>query len=285
MKEASPGATPTLAAQNVWGITYVNDLVLRDDNAVTGNLGASPGTGSSTGLGERIYALHDANHDVTSITDASGNVLERFSYDPYGNVTVTTAYGDTATDLYNWNVLFQGGKRDATTGFYEFQHRDYDPSEERWMEEDPAGYVDGANTSDFEIGDPVGTLDFTGFSVLAVIGGEVGGIVGGIVGGAVGAGGGTAVEPGGGTVLGGALGGAEGAGLDDQLGGYIGWEAGEGLNWILTRPNLPPAKSLGEMKTTNILERLNSLDKGAETIANGSAINMIIRETPSRDKR
>jgi YD repeat-containing protein len=86
MKEASPGATPTLAAQNVWGITYVNDLVLRDDNAVTGNLGASPGTGSSTGLGERIYALHDANHDVTSITDASGNVLERFSYDPYGNV-------------------------------------------------------------------------------------------------------------------------------------------------------------------------------------------------------
>ena len=71
-------------AQYVWGLGYVNDLVLRDrdadSNSGTGSLGKS-----SSGLEERLYAQQDANYNVTSLTNASGTVVEQYRYDPYGS--------------------------------------------------------------------------------------------------------------------------------------------------------------------------------------------------------
>src|SRR5258708_24398544 len=46
--------------QYVWGLGYVDDLVLRDDSSTSGSLGAS-----SSGLGERLYVQQDANFNVT----------------------------------------------------------------------------------------------------------------------------------------------------------------------------------------------------------------------------
>ena len=37
---------------------------------------------------QTLYAEYDADYNVTSITNSSGGVVERYSYDPYGNVTV-----------------------------------------------------------------------------------------------------------------------------------------------------------------------------------------------------
>ena len=97
------GRARTVTSQNVWGIDYVNDLVLRDDNSTSGSLGI---TGS--GLGRRLYAQHDANYNTTALTDASGDVQERFVYDPYGAVTVLTPSWAAATDLIGWEYVFQG---------------------------------------------------------------------------------------------------------------------------------------------------------------------------------
>jgi hypothetical protein len=33
---------------------------------------------------ERLYTQHDANFNITSITNAYGDVVERYQYDPYG---------------------------------------------------------------------------------------------------------------------------------------------------------------------------------------------------------
>jgi RHS repeat-associated protein len=137
-------ATPIVTDQYVWGEAYANELVLRDSNAdgntSTGNLGIS-----SSGLEQRIYAEHDANWNVTALTDTSGNVLEQFTYDPYGNVTVLSPSSGVAADLYSWVYLFQSGRRDATTGLYKFEQRDYNPALGTWMEQDPAGYINGLN--------------------------------------------------------------------------------------------------------------------------------------------
>ena len=85
--------------QYVWSPTYVNDLVLRD-RSTNGN-----GT-----FDERIYVQQDANHNVTAITSATGTVLERFTYDPYGTSTALSSSWSASADTKNWLYLFQGGR-------------------------------------------------------------------------------------------------------------------------------------------------------------------------------
>ena len=59
---------------------YVDALVLRDRD--------SNGDGT---LDERLYVAQDANYNVTVLLDNSGNVVERYIYDPFGSVTVLDA--------------------------------------------------------------------------------------------------------------------------------------------------------------------------------------------------
>ena len=48
----------------------------------------------SNGLERRLYAQQDANGNVTALVNTSGNVVERYVYDPYGRFDVKDA---------NWN--------------------------------------------------------------------------------------------------------------------------------------------------------------------------------------
>ncbi|WP_339733792.1 hypothetical protein [uncultured Gimesia sp.] len=59
--------------QFVWGMRYIDDLVLRDRDT----------TGNGI-LDERLYALQDGNWNVTAICDENGDVQERYAYDSYG---------------------------------------------------------------------------------------------------------------------------------------------------------------------------------------------------------
>ncbi len=160
--QTSPTATPVVADQYVWGMAYVNELVLRDDNSVSGNLGK---TGS--GLGLRVYALQDANWNVTSLVIGSGYVAERFAYDPYGNATVYN-YSNPIADQYNWVYRFQGGRWDPVTGLITFQHRDYSPVLGRWMEQDPLGMALGPNAYLGFDCNPVDEVDPLGFSTIII---------------------------------------------------------------------------------------------------------------------
>jgi YD repeat-containing protein len=83
----------TMTAQYVWGIDYINNLVERDD---------------STGQSRRMYVLQDVNRSVSGTIDISGNVQERFLYDPYGSQTVMTASWIVTTDDYSFLYKFQG---------------------------------------------------------------------------------------------------------------------------------------------------------------------------------
>jgi len=70
--------TSNVSFQYVWGAGYVDDLVLRD-------------TYSGGVKTQRLYAQQNANYDVTALVNTSGQVQERYLYDPYGAVTVTDA--------------------------------------------------------------------------------------------------------------------------------------------------------------------------------------------------
>jgi RHS repeat-associated protein len=145
--------TSTIDDQQISGAGYVDDLVRRDETTTT-HTTYSDSTGynysSTTSAITRLYVQQDANYNVTALTNTSGAVQERFVYDPYGNQQVLSASWSSTSDAYNWIYGFQGGRTDVSTGLVHFGARDYSPTDGRWVEPDPAGYVDGANRFQFE---------------------------------------------------------------------------------------------------------------------------------------
>jgi RHS repeat-associated protein len=158
IEEQQGGDTTT---QYVWSPFYVNQLVERDDQP----------NGAGT-LTRRLYVEQDANFKVTSLTDASGNVVERYVSDPYGTVTVENPDGSVegdgtlASSNYGMQYLFQGGRIDPATGLYRFGVRDYDPAVGRWEEQDPAGYVDGPSRYQFVESNPAAFVDPAGLGAV-----------------------------------------------------------------------------------------------------------------------
>ena len=155
-------------AQYVWDERYIDAPVLRDrdadGDAETGDLGGDgePSNGDS-GLEERLYYVNDANFSTTAVVDgtpesaAEGDVIERYSYTPYGLATFHeadwtptagpdgqsgTADDGTSGDYAN-EVLYAGYRPDGESGLYHVRNRYYHPTLGRFVSRDPSGYTDG----------------------------------------------------------------------------------------------------------------------------------------------
>jgi RHS repeat-associated protein len=117
---------------------------------------------------QRLYVQQDANFNVTSISDDTGTVVERYAYDPYGAVTYLDAnWGVLGSSAYGWVYLHQGGRYDSTGGLYHFRLRDYSSSLGRWLQNDPIGYVAGdLNLYRYVVGNPSTLVDPTGLQPL-----------------------------------------------------------------------------------------------------------------------
>ena len=156
--------TSQVADQYVWGAAYVNELVERDadtdGSTSTGNLGIS-----GSGLDQRVFALQDANYNVVALVALNSSsqwvVVQRYEYDAYGKQTVLAASGNVLTtqDLYSLGYGYQGGRMDFATGLVDFQHRDYSPTEGKWLEEDPAQYIEGMDLYQLCASNPIGRVD------------------------------------------------------------------------------------------------------------------------------
>ncbi len=173
-------AVADVAHQYVWSQMYIDAMVLRDTY--------SSGTVQPA---QRIYYQHDANFNTTAIVGLVGGtwqVTQRYIYDPYGNVTVLNAdWTNASSQIPLTQYMHQGGRQDPITGLYDFRHRDYSPTLGNWIEQDPAGYINGASRYQAEIGSPVGTTDPVGefgWTHFWVGAGQLAGGIGIIVGGA-----------------------------------------------------------------------------------------------------
>ncbi|MBI1248870.1 hypothetical protein GC197_13645 [bacterium] len=117
-------------SQHVWGLRYIDDLILRDRDT----------TGNGT-LDARLYSLQDANWNVTALADTSGDVQERFAYQPYGASEKLdpgfTAY--SGSDL-EWTVRFTGRELDLATGLQINRNRYLHLQLGCWITRDPIGY-------------------------------------------------------------------------------------------------------------------------------------------------
>ena len=92
------------------------------------------------------YVASDAMGSVTAILDEDGNVLERRSYDAFGEMTCITPDGTPVTESTTGvDVGFQGQIRDDVTSLYQMGYRWYNPVLGRWLSRDPIGLSGGTN--------------------------------------------------------------------------------------------------------------------------------------------
>jgi len=115
--------------QFVWGLRYLDDLLLRDRDT----------TGTGT-VNERFYALQDPNWNVTALADITGTVQERYAYDAYGVPAVLTpSFGARGSSLYDWETRYTGYRWDSDSQLYQVRSRSYQPLLGCWAQRDPIG--------------------------------------------------------------------------------------------------------------------------------------------------
>jgi len=112
------------------------------------------------------YYHQDAVGSTRALTNASGQVVAVYAYDPYGNVT-----SFSSGNLTN-PFQFAGQYTDTESGLQYLRARYYDPSTGNFMSRDPAGALTG-ETYSYANDSPLNFIDPTGLGGLALIGGAV----------------------------------------------------------------------------------------------------------------
>ncbi len=111
------------------------------------------------------YYMRDHLGSVREMLDSSGTIVARYSYDPYGRVTLVSG-SNLATMQYTGDYVHQ------TSGLNLAKYRAYDASTGRWLSRDPIKERGGLNLYEYcrddatDVTDPSG---LTGTSMTIVI--------------------------------------------------------------------------------------------------------------------
>ena len=119
-------------------------------------------------IGDDVYtALTDNQGTVWGLTDGSGEVVARWTYDAWGNVLSSDV---TVPALAALRYRFQGREWSAVTGLMNFRMRWYDAVTGRWLSKDPIGLNGGVNLYAFCENIPLGCLDPFGLARFGIRG-------------------------------------------------------------------------------------------------------------------
>jgi RHS repeat-associated protein len=109
--------------------------------------------------------------NVTALISTSGQVVERFAYDSYGQPTILAPDWTTrGSSQYAWVHNHQGGRHEVVTGLYHFRHRDLNPTLGRWLQLDPSDFAAGdTNLYRYVHNSPVNYVDPSGLQQVQPI--------------------------------------------------------------------------------------------------------------------
>jgi RHS repeat-associated protein len=115
-----------------------------------------------------LYYHQNTLWSVYALTDATGNVIERVTYDAYGMPSFfDSSFIPQPSSLVNNRLLFTGREWDAECSLFHYRARTYSPTLGRFLSRDPLGYVDGMNLYEYVRGNPLINVDPSGEFNLA----------------------------------------------------------------------------------------------------------------------
>jgi RHS repeat-associated protein len=136
-----------LAAWNIYG-ARADEILARWDS----------------GVGPLIYK-QDKQGNVVALLSYTGSVLEKYTYDAFGQPTVTNSDGSNSRtgSYYGNRFMFTGREYFPELGVYDYRNRFYHPGLGRFLQSDPMGFAAGdANLYRYCGGDPVNHSDPSG---------------------------------------------------------------------------------------------------------------------------
>ncbi len=113
---------------------------------------------------EAIYYYHkDRLGSTVTITDSQADIVEKYTYDAYGNAIIKDANNNVLShSAINNRYLFTGREYDQETGLYYYRARMYSSKTGRFLQPDPVGYYDSANLYQYCGNNPLNSKDPTG---------------------------------------------------------------------------------------------------------------------------
>ncbi len=160
--------------------TYIYDsedifLEITNDGTTTTKTFYTHGSGIDEPLAlernSQLYYFHaDGLGSITTITDNSRNIVQRYSYDSFGMPKPTTSFKN--------NYQFTSREWDPETGFYYYRARYYDPLLGKFLAKDPISYAGGdvnlygmVNNNPINFTDPSGLKAYMCKKFLHALGG------------------------------------------------------------------------------------------------------------------
>ncbi|MFH1776992.1 MAG: RHS repeat-associated core domain-containing protein [Candidatus Omnitrophota bacterium] len=119
---------------------------------IPGAPGGIGGMVSSTDGSSTLYYHCSSLGNINQITDASGNVIQTYEYDAFGNIV-------NESGSLNNDHQYKTKEYSANTGLVYFGARYYNPVIGRFITRDPMGMVDGPNLYLYCGNDPVNRID------------------------------------------------------------------------------------------------------------------------------
>ena len=153
----------------ITGYIYDGDQVIAEyggTGALTKKFIYGPGIDEPVCLkaGQATYYYHtDGLGSVTELTDSSSSVIEKYTYDIFGNVIIKDAQGNVLSQSAVGNPYFFTARAlDPETGLYYYRARYYNPKIGRFLQTDPVGYSAGINLYAYCSNNPINRTDPSG---------------------------------------------------------------------------------------------------------------------------
>ena len=148
-------------------VTYTRGLDLSSSLEGAGGIGGMLAyTDHSTGADRTAYYHADGNGNITAMINGAGRVVARYHYDPYGNLL-----GMAGPLAQENRYRYSSKQAQPYSELYYYGYRFYDPSLQRWINQDPIGEAGGVNLFGFVGNDPMNVIDPLGLDRHRLVGG------------------------------------------------------------------------------------------------------------------